>query len=162
MEATYKISEEDYVRAMKLSSKISPRIKAIYAVAVLALVFVAAFGSTAVIGGVAGGLIGGGAVAVLARLLVNNFLARRHYKKYKAIHEPINIRLQEEGIELSTSDGRVLVRWEKIVKWRQNEAYFLVYPMPRLYHIIPKSISDSGFDLSALVTALRDKVGKET
>lgn len=162
METTYKISEQDYLRAMKLFSKITPKVATIYGVAVVALGLVAIFGTAAIKGGAIGGLIGGGAVVVLGRLIINPYLARRHYRKYKAIHEPINIKLKEEGVELSTPDGGGLVRWEKILKWRQNEDYLLVYPMPRMYHIIPKSISESGFELPALIEALQEKVGNET
>jgi len=162
METTYKISEQDYVRAMKLFSKITPKVAAIYGAVTLVLGLVAIFGSGAIKGGAIGGLIGGGVVIVLGRLIVNPILARRHYRKYKAIHEPISIRLKDDGIEFSTPDGGVLVRWEKILKWRQNDEYLLVYPMPRLYHIIPKSISNSEFELSVLVGALREKVGNET
>ena len=107
-------------------------------------------------------MIGGGVVFVFGRFLVNPILARRHYRKYKAIQEPINIKLNEDGIELSNPDGGGLVRWEKIFKWRQNEEYLLIYPMPRMYHIIPKSISKAGFELTALIQALQEKVGNET
>jgi hypothetical protein len=162
METTYKISEDDYVGAMKLFSKITPKVAAVYGAVILMLGLVAILGSGAVKGGAIGGLIGGGVVIVVGRLIVNPILARRHYKKYKAIQEPINIKLKDDGIELSTPDGGGLIRWEKIFKWRQNEEYLLVYPMPRLYHIIPKSIGKSGFDVSGLIGALREKVGNET
>lgn len=162
METTYKISEHDYVRAMKLFGKIMPKVAAIYGAAVLVLGLVAVFGSAAIKGGAIGGLAGGAVVIVLGRFIVNPILARRHYRKYKAIQEPINIKLNEDGIELSTPDGGGLVRWDKIFKWRQDEEYLLIYPMPRMYHIIPKSISKSGFELPVLIQALQEKVGNET
>ena len=162
IETTYKISEQDYVRAMTLFSEITPKVASIYGVVILVLGLTAIFGSGAIKGGAIGGLIGGGVVVILGRLIVNPILARRHYRKYKAIHDPINIKLKDDGIEFSTPDGGGLVRWEKILKWRQNEEYVLVYPMPRLYYIIPKSISKSGFEIPLLIGALREKVGNET
>ena len=162
METTYKISEQDYVSAAKLFNKITPKIAAIYGAVILLVGLVRILGSAAIKGGAIGGLVGGGVVIVLGRVIVTPFLARRYYRKYKAMHEPINIKLKEEGIELSTADGCGLVRWETILKWRQNEDYLLVYPMPKMYYIIPKSISESGFELPALIHALREKVGNET
>lgn len=162
METTYIISEHDYVRAMKLFSKITPKLAAIFGASVLVLGILAVFGPPIIKGGAIGGLIGGGVVFILGRFIVNPILARRHYRKYKAIQEPINIKLKEDGIELSNSDGGGLVRWEKIFKWRQNEEYLLIYPMPRMYHIIPKSISKTGFELPALIQALQEKIGNET
>jgi hypothetical protein len=161
MKATYRISEEDYVRAMKLFSKITPKIAAILILMVLVLVVVIVLGSGAVKGGAIGGLIGGVVVAVVIRYVVNPIIARRHYRNYKAIQEPITIDLKEEGVELSTSDGGGLVRWEKMLKWRQSEEYLLIYPMPRMYHIIPKSIADSGFELQRLIKLLQERIGNE-
>ena len=162
IETTYKISEQDYVRAMTLFSEITPKIASIYGVVILVLGLTAIFGSGAIKGGAIGGLIGGGVVVILGRLIVNPILARRHYRKYKAIHDPINIKLKDDGIEFSTPKKKKKERWEKILKWRQNEEYVLVYPMPRLYYIIPKSISKSGFEIPLLIGALREKVGNET
>jgi hypothetical protein len=49
-----------------------------------------------------------------------------------------------------------------MLEWRQNDDYVLVYLMPRMYHIIPKSIEESRFDLKSLIAALGKKVGNET
>ena len=155
MDAEYTISEDDYVNAMKLYSRFTPRLALIYGIGFLVLLLFAVFGSPTL-------KSGGGIVTVLGRFLISPILARRHYKKYKAIHLPIHIGLKDEGVGFSTSDGGGVVRWENIYKWRQNDRYLLIYPMPRLYHIIPKSIESSGFDISALVAMLQAKVGKET
>ena len=162
MATEYKISEIDYVRAMKLFSKITPKIAAIYAAAIAVLSAAAVFAPPVVKDGAIGGLIGGAVVIILGRLIVNPILSRRHYRKYKAIQEPIHIQLKDDGVEFSTADGKVLLRWEKILKWRQNEGYILIYPMPRLYHIVPKTIKASGFDLLALTKTLEARVGKKT
>jgi len=161
MEAEYTISENDYLRAMKLYAKITPKVAASYILAVAVLAIVALFGPMAVKAGVAGGLIGGAFVIVVGRFFIGPFITRRNYRKYKAIHEPIHVQLKEEGVAFSTVDASGVVRWEKIFKWRQNEHFLLIYPMPRLFHIIPKSIANSGFDLSSLINILESKVGKE-
>ncbi len=162
MEATYIISEEDYVRAMRLYSKITPKIAAISGIIIIVLLIASVCGTEVIKGGAIGGLIGGAVVAILGRYLVNPILARRQYRKYKAIQEPITIKLKDEGVRFSNSDGEVLVRWEKILKWRQNDEYLLIYLMPRMYHAIPKSVAKSGYELSPLISSLRDRVGNET
>ena len=162
MEATYTISERDYVRAMKLFSKITPKVASIYAISIVALALTAFFGSPVLGAGAIGGLIGGLVVVVLGRLIASPLRAKRHYRKYKAIHEPITIQLKAEGVGFATADGSGVIKWEKIFKWRQNDNYLLIYPMPRLYHIVPKAIANSGFNLSSLIEILQSKVGKET
>ena len=73
----------------------------------------------------------------------------------------MQIALNEEGIEFSTADSNGMIRWEKFLKWRQNDNYLLVYLMPRMYYIIPKSIEASGFDLAALTSALETNLGPQ-
>jgi len=162
MESTYTITEHDYVRAMKLFSRVTLKMAGIYAIAIVCFFMAIIFGSPVIASGAIGGLIGGFVVIVIGRLVINPLMAKRHYNKYKAIQEPITVRLMDEGVVFSTTDGSGMIKWENIYKWRQNDSYLLIYPMPRLYHIIPKSISESGFDLSRLVETLQAKVGHET
>lgn len=160
MKAEYTISEDDYVRAMKLFSRFTPKGGLILGLIFLVLILAAAFAPQPVKSGAIGGLIGGGVTLVLVRYLLSPILARRHYRKYKSIQLPINIELKDEGIEFSSADGGGVVRWQTIFKWRHDEHYLLVYPMPRLYYIIPRTIATAGFDLPALLHALEIKVGK--
>lgn len=155
MKTEYTITEIDYVNAMKLFTRISSRTTILYVIALLMLGFVAVNGSPILKNAAIGGLIGGVAVIFLVRFVINPVLSRKHYRKYKAIQEPLFIQLMDEGVQFSNFDGEGLLRWEKIHKWRQNEEYVLIYPMPRIYHIIPKTIGESGFDLGALIKALR-------
>ncbi|WP_163832217.1 YcxB family protein [Spartinivicinus ruber] len=161
MNTEYSITEDDYVRAMKLFSKITTKAAVIYLIIIGVAVIAAIFGSPVIKGSAIGGLVGGGSVAIVMRFLINPILSRRDYRKYKAIQEPIKIHLLNEGVQFSASDGEGIVRWEQVHKWRQNDDYLLIYPMPGLYHIIPKSIAESGFDLSGLITTLHEKVGNE-
>jgi hypothetical protein len=45
--------------------------------------------------------------------------------------------------------------------WRQNNQFILVYRMPILFHIVPKSIAREGFDIPLLVQRLAEHVGPE-
>lgn len=162
MEANYVISEDDYVGAMKLFAKPTPKAALFYGLGAVALAFGAVFGPPIIKAGAIGGLAGGGVVALLGRFIVSPFLSRRHYRKYKAIQEPVRMRLREDGVEFSNADATGVVKWEKVFRWRQNKDYILIYPMPRMYHIVPKSIEHQGAQLGPLLEALKSNVGNET
>ena len=161
MKTEYTITENDYVRAMKLHSRFTSKMTALFLVAATLLGAAAIYGSSLFRGAALGGLIGAVVVVVLGQYVLNPLLAKRHYKKYKAIQDPVQIALNDEGIEFSTADSNGMIRWKKFLKWRQNDDYLLVYLMPRMYYIIPKSIEASGFDLAALTSALEINVGPE-
>ncbi|MBU1776611.1 MAG: YcxB family protein [Gammaproteobacteria bacterium] len=160
MKATYRISEQDYVNAMKLFAKLTPRLMMIYLVSALALAALALFGGVIASAGAIGGLTGGIIAILIGRYIVMPIMARRHYRKYKAIQEEFAIELLEYGVRLSSPDAEGKITWGKMLKWRQNESYVLIYPMPRLFHIIPKSVATQGFDLQALTDELQRHVGK--
>lgn len=162
MKATYRISEEDYVSAMRLFAELTPRLTIIYLASALALAALAVFGTPVLRGGATGGLIGGLLVILVGRYVVSPALARKHYRKYKAIHDEFTVELVEDGVRFTSPDSDGKITWAKVLKWRQNEKYLLIYPMPRLFHIIPKSIAAQGFDLQALASELVRHVGKTT
>lgn len=162
MKASYRISEDDYVNAMKLFAKLSPRALLIYVTVALVLVLFAVFGSRLLQAGAIGGLVGGGVVSLIMRLVVSPILARRHYRKYKAIQDEFTFELLDEGIQITSPNANGLVKWDHILKWRQNSDYLLMYPMPRIYYLLPKRISATGFDVDELVRALTKHVGAET
>jgi hypothetical protein len=158
----YTITEQDYVAAMKLFYRLSLKVVLVYVILALILAIFAVAGSPVIQGAAVGTLAGALIVIVLGRLIISPMLARRHYRKYKAIQESIQIELKLEGVTFSTVDGGGIVPWEKVHRWRQNDSYLLIFPMPRLYHIIPKSVSRSGFDVDGLVEKLIARVGPET
>ena len=160
MEATFTISERDYERAMMLFYRPTPKATAIYAIHAAVFVLLAIFAppnldriaALALIGGVAGGL--------LFHFVVYPFFAKRHYRKYKLIQEPFTIQLKDDGVLIQSDDNRGLIKWEHMHKWRQNDRYVLIYPMPKLFYIVPKTVGETGFDIAVLVEALRTNVGK--
>jgi hypothetical protein len=87
--------------------------------------------------------------------------ARRHYRQYKAIQEPIAAELTETGVRFSSGDGEVMLPWSKVFQWRQNDQFILIYGMPILYYVVPKSIEREGFDIPLLVQRLAEHVGPE-
>jgi hypothetical protein len=160
MKATYRISEQDYVNAMKLFAKLAPRVALAYFVVALALVVLAIFGSQVMRGGAIGGLIGGLTVTLIGRYIVSPILARRHYRKYKAIHQEFAVELVIDGVRFSSPNADGKLTWDQIHKWRQNDNFVLIYPMPRIFHIVPKLVATQGFDLQGLTDGLLQHVGK--
>lgn len=164
MEVTYRISEQDYVSVTKLSAKLTPRIVLVYSGTAFVLVLLVIYGSqilwggalwAAALGGLIAGLVGG----LVTRYIVVPILARRQYRKYKAIHQEFALELVDDGIRFSSANGDGKVLWSQVDKWRQNDEFILIYLMPRLFYIVPKSVVSQGFDLQALIEKLLHHVG---
>ena len=160
MEAKFRVSEIDYVNALKLYGRLTPKMVALYLLIAGALVLIAIFGSVLLRSGAIGGLIGGGVVAIFGRYVIAPILAKRHYRKYKAIHDEFIIGLSDDGVRIESSNAKGILPWSDILKWRENREFLLLYLMPRLYHIVPKSIAQQGFDIALLVNGLNKNVGK--
>jgi len=161
MPATYNISEQDYVNGMRLNLRATRTTTVTYIILLASLAFLSVFGSEQVRGMAIGGLIGGTAVVLFYHLVFMPMMAKRHYRKYKSIQQSITLALTDDGIEFTTADSHSLFKWDQILKWRHNERYILIYPMPQIFFLITKDIVDQGFDLDALIKALRTQVGKE-
>ena len=161
MKVEYRIREEDYVEAMKLYSRLMPRSLLLYLGITAMLGMLATTGSPLVSSAAIGGLVGGVIAVVLGRYLLVPLLARRHYRNYKANQELFSVELLHEGVRFSSATAEGILHWDKILKWRQNDDYVLIYIMPRLYHIGPKSIETKGFDIAELVRQLKSFVGDE-
>lgn len=160
MKATYLISEQDYVDAIKLFAKLTPRLVIIYSASILVLAALAIFGSPVLSGGAIGGGIGGLTAALIGRYVVSPILARRHYRKYKAIQEEFSVEVVDDGVRFTSLNGDGKITWDKVYKWRENEKFVLIYPMPRIFYMVPKSVAAQGFDLQALTDGLQQHVGQ--
>jgi len=107
------------------------------------------------------------AIALFATLFALNLFvvipnrARRHYRQYRAMQEPVAAELEEAGIRFSNADGEAILPWSKIFQWRQNDRFILIYGMPILYYILPKAIGREGFNIQRLTERLVEHVGPE-
>ena len=157
---TYQISEDDYLKALILGGLFSWKYYlrvSLIALLLAVMLFIAPETGQYM---AAGGLIGVVIFIVLARYVILPAKIRKNYQKYKLMHDEVGIQLEDEGIHHTVPDGEQLIRWEKIVKWRHNYAYILLYISPRLFLVIPKSIVAKGFDVPMLVIRLTQQVGK--
>jgi ABC-type bacteriocin/lantibiotic exporter with double-glycine peptidase domain len=87
--------------------------------------------------------------------------ARRHYQQYKSIEAPITLELMDAGVKFSNADGEGIVRWSNVYQWRQNDRFILIYTMPVMFYIVPKSVAQEGFGVPLLVQRLAEHVGPE-
>jgi len=74
----------------------------------------------------------------------------------------VEISITDDGIEMSSADGNGVIRWDNIIKWRENHEFVLIYQSLAHYLIVPKRIKNDGFDLEYFVKILRRKVGNAT
>ncbi|MFT4195427.1 YcxB family protein [Ottowia sp.] len=158
--ARYHVSEEDYVRAGQLFAR--PTLGAwLFMIALeLGCLALAVWGTTTawrVVGlcAAVGGVLGG----ALVHWFISPRLMRQHYQRYKAMQEEQTVALAEDGLHFSSPSGASHVRWDAVHRWRRDERYILVYPMPRLFHVVPRRVAEQGFDVAALEAALARHVG---
>ncbi|MDH6165907.1 hypothetical protein M2282_001048 [Variovorax boronicumulans] len=162
MTATFTISEDDYVDAMRLYGRL-PRLARWVVIAIaVGLLLAAIFGSRQIQSGALGGLVGGTLVLLAMRYIALPMSARRHYRKYKAIQDEFSVDLLEDALRIRAAHGESRLIWANVLKWRQDDRFVLMYLMPRLFHVLPKSVASQGFDVPALVEQLNRHVGPET
>ncbi|QYZ67004.1 MAG: hypothetical protein OI74_09190 [Gammaproteobacteria bacterium (ex Lamellibrachia satsuma)] len=163
MEATYKISEKDYVKASQLYSQLEKPAKLRYSVAIPILLVVSVISDSstlkyacifAIIGGILGHLI--------QQHLYIPWNAKKIYKKHKTAHEQIAVKSTDEGIIFKSANGKGMLHWKDICYWKESSELVLVYQAPNLYHIIPSHIENQGFDLGNVRELLKIHAKKKT
>ena len=55
--------------------------------------------------------------------------------------------------------GKSDVKWDYLLKWRENRDIIIAYLAPRLYYLIPERVSEMGFDIVNFKQLLREKLG---
>lgn len=159
MRIDYQISEDDYVYAMRLASRYFRRLAFRLAIISIPLILAAVFGPYYFRYAVAGGLAGGIGISIIQYILLP-YITRRHYRKYKALHNTqITAELNEEGVKFTKANDVSLTRWEYILKWQQNDRYILLFISPKIYQIIPK-VNASPEIVNAFIRELNQRVGK--
>ncbi len=165
METEYSVSEKDFINAIRLNWRRVICVKVKWLLLILSALFVVSilFPSYRMLLIDIAFLLYCMILFITVLVRASSWALRRRYKKTGVyFREKIQIRLEDSGVRLTQSDGEYLLRWEKLHKWQQNKHVLLIYLDPKVMYIIPKSIADSGFDVTALVEALREKVGEES
>jgi len=157
LEASFTLTEEEYIRANKLFTRLSRKSLVIYGVVGVSLAIIAFLADSLVlrlgaIGAIFGGIIGDQFV----RKIYAPRQTRKQFRIYKAIQEPVHVSKQSDGLVFENSMGNSKINWDRIVKWREDQDLLLIYQAPQVYHIIPKRIGELASDISK---ALTEKTG---
>ena len=149
VEASFTISENEYVSANKLFTKLSIKTLFIYglvgaAFAVIALVTESPVLRIGALGAIVGGFIGD----LCVRKIFAPMQTKKQYREYKAIQEPVRITTEHSGIKFEAAIGDAMIEWNRIVKWRESDNFLLIYQAPQVYHIVPKRIGVLADELS--------------
>lgn len=161
MTIRYLVSEDEYVRANLLFGRPTRRRQIWLASAAALLVFVMLFAASdlqrlGAVGALAGGALG----YWLLRYVHAPWQTRRQYRAYPAAHQPIDVNLEAEGLRVVDADSSCLLRWDRLVGWREDREFVLLYQNPRLYHIVPKRLEPVGLDLHGMLETLRSRLGE--
>ena len=80
----------------------------------------------------------GAFITLLYVLIWSGVVSRRQFKKIKALHEPVSMTADSDGIIMSNARAEGKTNWTAYETWRESKASFLLYPQPAVFYIIPK------------------------
>lgn len=157
MEANYAITEDEYVKANQLFSRLPPKALITYfvvcvVIALLALIAGSLVLQIATLAAIAISFLG----VYAARKIFAPMQTRKQYRHYKAAQESITISIDDNGIKFESAIGDAVIDWKRIFKWREDEQFLLIYQAPQIYHVVPKRIGELAIELS---TSLSENVG---
>jgi|SRR5690242_4426380 len=75
-----------------------------------------------------------------AYFLLVPFLARRAYRKHKALHHPYTYSWAEAGLTIANVGGQWCLPWSDYLKWREDARVFMFYQAPSLFNMLPKRV----------------------
>ncbi len=159
MEIQYHISEADYVNSVKLAAVATRKQLIWLGAGGFGLLLLGVLGPDGMKGIGYSGLVCGILGYFISLYLYAPWQAKRHYRNYKTIHRPLNIELVEGGFSIRTENSQNNVKWENLLKWREDSNYVLVYFAPKMFYMVPKRITELGFELEEFRQLLRDKLG---
>jgi hypothetical protein len=164
MKVEYRITEDDYFRAMQLHAWRQQIMKpSVIAARAIAAILVLGAWWTAPDAALffAFCLVVLAIVPLLVMYIWAPWSARRMYRQYMGIQEPMTFELSEDGLRLNSVAGEGVLLWRMILHWRQNDQFVLIYKMPLLFYLVPKSLAQQGFDIPLLVQRHTERVGPE-
>ncbi len=156
---SYRLSESDSVQAVKLDSRPSRALLAIYAAIGLGLLLLCLTGPLKIrlIAGCA--LLGGMIGEAFARHIVTPARRRRLYRRNDLLHNEFTIEISRTDIRIFSARTDVSLTADRIVRWKEGRAHILIYVARRTYFTIPKRFAVRPADLDVLRARLRHDAG---
>jgi hypothetical protein len=104
------------------------------------------------------------ALAVLAGMFFVHLplKARRTFKQFKALSEPMAIEIREAGLFFKSTNGEGLVPWSHITRWRRSNTMMLLYPASGFFYMVPSSFFSDQAEFSEFATVVEAKLGRAT
>lgn len=85
--------------------------------------------------------------------------AKKNYRQYKALSEPVSVEVQQDGLFFKRENGEGLVPWSHIIKWRQSNTLLLLYPASNVFHLIPSHFFPTNESFSEFKEIIRKNIG---
>lgn len=149
------LEERDNVAAQYLHLRPRPVFAAIGALLAVVCIFVLIAVQSLIMLGIA-------AYLAIWFLAVIPWLAKRNYRQYKALSEPVSIEVRVDGLYFKRENGEALVPWSEIVKWRHGKNLLLLYPASNIFHIIPKHFFTTSEEYGVFIQTLKEQIGNAT
>jgi len=156
MKVEYKIDQNDYVQGFKLASSYNQLTLTLFIFVWIAMLTYSYWKEQTMI---FYSVLILGIFLFSLRKWVYPWIVRLSFKSYEEVIETMTIELLEDGVMFTNSKVENLQKWEDIYNWKDNSNYILIYQARGAYQIIPKRVSQDGFDIAKLVSQLEIKVG---
>ena len=88
------------------------------------------------------------------------YVARRTFREYKALSEPVSFEIREDGLYARRTHGEGLVLWSELLKWKKNQNLVLLYPAKNIFYMIPRRFFDNTEQFESFLTLVGAKLGK--
>lgn len=98
-------------------------------------------------------------VGIGALYSYNLLMARRIFRLYKALSEPVVIEMRDDGLMFKRTNSDTLVPWSHVAGWRKNDRLMLLYPT-NIPHLIPAHFFACSEDFQSFTTVLASKIGQ--
>jgi len=93
-------------------------------------------------------------------LILLPWQARRNYRSYRALSEPVAFEARPEGILTRSQTGEGLRPWDHFLMWRQSDKMLLVYLASNAFCVIPTHFFESSESRAAFVALLEEHLGQ--
>ncbi len=84
--------------------------------------------------------------------------ARRIFAQTRALQRPFHWTWNEEQLQLSTDLVKAVVPWTHLLKWRESEQIFIVYPSVAAFYVFPKRAFQDRAAIDAFRQLLQEKI----
>lgn len=83
--------------------------------------------------------------------------AKKLYREYTAIQEPVTVNVSDEGLEFISERGQGVLPWIDIRKTKSNKTLILIYPNSSIFHVIPSHFFTSPEEYKEFIGILNEK-----